>query len=66
MNSTINGSPSFAYIDIDLDPGESVIAESDAMASMAAELDMTARFNGGLFSAESLFSSTSSSTIRTR
>jgi uncharacterized protein (TIGR00266 family) len=50
MNSTINGSPSFAYIDIDLDPGESVIAESDAMASMAAELDMTARFNGGLFS----------------
>ena len=47
MNSKINARPSFAYVDIDLEPGESVIAESDAMASMAADMDMTAMFNGG-------------------
>ncbi|MBT3380325.1 MAG: TIGR00266 family protein [Lentisphaerae bacterium] len=50
MQSTINGGPAFSYIDVDLEPGESVIAESDAMSSMAADLDMTARFNGGFFS----------------
>lgn len=49
MEATIYG-PAFAFIDITLDPGESVIAESDAMSSMSADLDMTARFNGGFFS----------------
>ena len=50
MNVGIKGSPSFAYLDVNLAPGESIIAESDAMATMAADLDLTARFNGGLFS----------------
>jgi uncharacterized protein (TIGR00266 family) len=50
MKSEINGQPSFCYIHVDLEPGESVIAESDAMASMAADLDMQAMFNGGLIS----------------
>ena len=47
MQSEIQGAPSFAYIHVDLEPGESVLAESDAMASMAADLDMRVRFNGG-------------------
>jgi uncharacterized protein (TIGR00266 family) len=50
MNTTIEGRPSFAHMHVDLDPGESIIAEADAMASMSADLDMTARFNGGFFS----------------
>jgi len=50
MKAKIHGKPVFAYIDIDLEPGESVIAESDAMSSMSADLDMDAHFNGGLFS----------------
>ena len=50
MKSTIEGGPSFAHIHVDLEPGESVRAESDAMSSMAADLDMNARFNGGFLS----------------
>lgn len=50
MNTTIDGQPSFAHMHVDLAPGESIIAESDAMASMSADLDMTAKFNGGFFS----------------
>ena len=51
MESVIKGAPSFAYIEMDLAPGESVIAESDAMASMDADLEMTTRLHGGLFGA---------------
>ena len=47
MQSTIEGAPAFAYINVDLEPGETVIAESNAMSSMAADLDMVAKFNGG-------------------
>jgi len=50
MNTIIEGQPSFAHLHVDLEPGESIIAESDAMASMAADLDMQAKFNGGFFS----------------
>jgi uncharacterized protein (TIGR00266 family) len=50
MNTIIEGRPSFAHLHVDLDPGESIIAESDAMASMAADLDMSAKFNGGFVS----------------
>lgn len=50
MNTIIEGRPAFAHMHVDLDPGESVIAESDAMSSMSADLDMTAKFNGGFFS----------------
>jgi uncharacterized protein (TIGR00266 family) len=50
MNTAIEGRPAFAHMHVDLDPGESIIAESDAMSSMSADLDMTAKFNGGFFS----------------
>ncbi len=51
MKARVDGSPSFAHIHIGLAPGESLVAESDAMASMDADLDMKAKLNGGLFSA---------------
>jgi uncharacterized protein (TIGR00266 family) len=51
MQAKIEGSPSFAYLHVDLGPGESVVAESDAMASMDAALDLKAVFNGGFVSA---------------
>lgn len=50
MKSEIKGQPSFCYMHIDLEPGESVYAEADAMSSMAAELDMDTMFNGGFIS----------------
>ena len=50
MQATIEGGPAFAFINVDLNPGETVVAESDAMSSMAADLDMDAKFNGGFFS----------------
>ena len=49
MQTKIHGSPSFAYLEVELAPGESIVAESDAMSSMAADLDLQANFNGGFF-----------------
>jgi uncharacterized protein (TIGR00266 family) len=49
MKVEIEGKPVFAYIRLELQPGETFVAESDAMATMSADLDMTAKFNGGLF-----------------
>lgn len=51
MKADIKGSDAFAYIDLELEPGDKVIAESDAMSSMDADLDMQAKFNGGFFMA---------------
>lgn len=51
MEAKIDGAPSFAHIHVDLAPGESIVAESDAMASMAADLDMDAKLNGSFFAA---------------
>ena len=51
MKSEINGEPSFAHIHIDLEPGESIIAESDAMSSMAVEIDIQTKMNGNFISA---------------
>ena len=48
METTLKGSPSFAYLDVGLEPGESLIAETDAMTTMAGDLDMKAKLNGGL------------------
>ncbi len=50
MESKITDGPSFAHINFYLEPGESLTTESDAMASMSAEMDMKASFNGGLIS----------------
>ena len=51
MKSQINGEPSFAHIHIDLEVGESIIAESDAMASMAVDIDIQTKMNGNFISA---------------
>lgn len=50
MKTEIKGAPAFAYIDVVLGPGEEIVAESDAMSSMSADLDMDAKFNGGFLS----------------
>ncbi|MFW5695283.1 MAG: TIGR00266 family protein [Alkalispirochaeta sp.] len=51
MRVSIEGSPSFSHVHVDLDPGESFVAESGAMQSMSAELAMQAIPNGGIISA---------------
>ncbi|MEN9868492.1 MAG: hypothetical protein RL748_4082 [Pseudomonadota bacterium] len=51
MKAEIKGGSAFSYIDMTLAPGEVAIAESDAMSSMDADLDMKAVFNGGFFKA---------------
>jgi uncharacterized protein (TIGR00266 family) len=42
------GGDAFAYLDLQLEPGEQLIAESDAMSSMDSNMDVTAKLNGGL------------------
>lgn len=49
MNFKLEGKPAFAHIHVDIEPGETFIAEADAMASMSADLDMQAKLNGGFF-----------------
>ena len=49
MEINLTGKPAFTYVNVDLQPGETIIAEADAMASMAAELTMEAKMNGGFF-----------------
>lgn len=51
MNSVVYGSPSFAYLDVTLEPGEQILAEADAMASMDAALELRPQTNGGFFPA---------------
>ena len=49
MEAEIKGSPSFAHIHISLAPGESILTESDAMASMDVGVDLRSKMNGGFF-----------------
>jgi uncharacterized protein (TIGR00266 family) len=49
MKVTIEGKPCFAHLQVLLNPGESIVAESDAMASMSSDLDLTTKLNGGFF-----------------
>mgnify|MGYP002785474923 CR=1 FL=1 len=51
MNVEIKSKPSFAYLDIELAPGETIVAEASAMSSMSAELEMEAKLNGGIIQA---------------
>lgn len=48
MKTELKGSQAFSYIDVELQPGETIISESNAMSSMDAALDLTAKLNGGL------------------
>lgn len=43
--------PSFSTLFVELMPGQSLVAESDAMASMASSVRMKATFFGGFFAA---------------
>lgn len=51
MKAEIHGKPSFSHLRMHLDPGDRVLAESDAMASMSTSIEMTTRLNGGAVSA---------------
>jgi uncharacterized protein (TIGR00266 family) len=45
----IDGKPAFGHLKVLLEPGESIVAESGAMASMHSKMNMKAKLNGGLF-----------------
>lgn len=49
MKAEIKGSAAFSYVDVELDPGEVITTESDAMSSMDASIELRSRFNGGFF-----------------
>lgn len=51
MEAETRDRPSFANIKVDLNAGDRIIAESDAMASMSSSISMTTRWNGGCFGA---------------
>ena len=47
MNFEINGNPDYGHIVFNLLPGESVLAESGAMAYMSKGIELDSRFMGG-------------------
>lgn len=49
MKAEIKGSAAFSYVDVELEPGDTFTAESDAMSSMDANIELRSRFNGGFF-----------------
>ena len=51
MKAQIDGAPAFAHLQVELAPGEAIMAESDAMASMSADLSMRTQLNGGVIGA---------------
>lgn len=51
MKSQVKGDNSCSYLDVHLEPGESVLAASDAMSSMAPDVEMKAMTNGGVWRA---------------
>jgi len=63
METEIRDKPAFANIRVKLGPGDRIIAEADAMASMSSTINIQTRWNGGLmravakrfFGGESLF-----------
>lgn len=51
MECQIKYKPAFATIFLTLEPGEKIIAEAGAMASMDSQVTMKTEFSGGFFSA---------------
>ncbi|MEK6262758.1 MAG: TIGR00266 family protein [Planctomycetota bacterium] len=51
MEATTRNRPSFANVLVQLEPGDKIIAEADAMASMSASVEMQTRWSGGMFGA---------------
>jgi uncharacterized protein (TIGR00266 family) len=66
VHTEIRNKPSFANIHVKLEPGDKVIAEADAMASMSSSIDMSTKWSGGVvrgilkrvFGGESMFVNT--------
>jgi uncharacterized protein (TIGR00266 family) len=51
METITRDRPAFANVQVNLEPGESIIAESDAMSSMSTGLTLKTKWNGGFLSA---------------
>ena len=49
MQAEIRDKPSFSNIHVQLQPGEEIIAEADAMAAMSGTIEMSTRWSGGVF-----------------
>ncbi|WP_436716063.1 TIGR00266 family protein [Roseiconus lacunae] len=66
MHTEIRDKPSFANLYVRLEPGEQIIAEADAMASMDGSVEMSTQWSGGpaqgvlkrFFGGESMFVNT--------
>jgi uncharacterized protein (TIGR00266 family) len=48
MQAEILGNHSFRFIGVSLAPGETIVTESGAMASMSTSVDLKAKLNGGI------------------
>ena len=48
MQAEIRDKPSFSNIHVQLQPGEEIIAEADAMAAMSGTIEMSTRWSGGV------------------
>ena len=51
MEAKINGGSAFAHIEVELAPGEEVLTESGAMASMDGQIELRSSPRGGIFKA---------------
>ena len=51
MQFDIKGNPDYGHVDFMLDPGETILVESGAMAYMSSHLDLTSRCMGGFVQA---------------
>lgn len=51
MEAEIRNRPAFANLIVNLQAGEKIVAEADAMASMSSSIEMSTRWNGSVFSA---------------
>jgi len=51
MKFDIRGNPDYGHVDFQLDPGETVLVESGAMAYMSSHMELNSRCMGGLLQA---------------
>lgn len=51
MQTKISYGPAFSTIFVNLNPGDSIVAEADAMASMSSNVEMDTRLAGSFFTA---------------
>ncbi|MFM7975026.1 MAG: AIM24 family protein, partial [Pirellula sp.] len=49
MQVDIRNRPSFANLLVQFQPGDKIIAEAGAMATMSSNVEMKTRLNGGFF-----------------